>query len=111
MFRSDEPGGALRTCTTLRPGRVGRFPCGTGSYANVAVRLSEGRVQPGDVVISSSIIGGEFSTEFLGTTDVGNFKATRNRVSGQCWLYAVSQIGLDPTDPFPQGFTPDTWGG
>jgi proline racemase len=112
MFRADEPDGQLRTCTTLRPGRADRSPCGTGSNSNMAVRAAQGRVKPGDVVVSRSIIGGEFQTEFVAETTVGPYPATRNRVSGQCWIYGLSQIGMDPTDPFPQGFTlSDTWGG
>ncbi|MCU0901983.1 MAG: proline racemase family protein [Cypionkella sp.] len=112
MFRADEPDGQLRTCTTLRPGRADRSPCGTGSNSNMAARAARGRVKPGDVVVSRSIIGGEFQTEFVAETTVGPYPATRNRVSGQCWIYGLSQIGMDPTDPFPQGFTlSDTWGG
>lgn len=112
MFRSDEPDGQLRTCTTLRPGRADRSPCGTGSNANMAARHARGRVKPGDIVTSRSIIGGEFSTQFVEETAIGPYKATRNRVSGQSWVYGISQIGLDPTDPFPFGFTlSDTWGG
>lgn len=112
MFRSEDPDGAIRTCTTLRPGRADRSPCGTGSNANMAVRFANGRAKPGDVVVSRSIIGGEFTTELLGTTTIGPHTATRNRISGQCWIYGMTQIGLDPTDPFPQGFTlSDTWGG
>jgi proline racemase len=112
MFRADEPDGALRTCTTLRPGRADRSPCGTGSNSNMAARHARGRAKPGDVVTSRSIIGGEFTTEFVAETRVGPYAATQNRVSGQCWIYGLSQIGLDPTDPFPQGFTlSDTWGG
>ena len=112
MFRSDEADGALRTCTTLRPGRADRSPCGTGSHSNMAARHARGRARPGDRVTSRSIIGGEFVTEFVSETTVGRFVATRNRVSGQCWTYGISQIGLDPTDPFPFGFTlSDTWGG
>ncbi len=112
MFRADEPDGQLRTCTTLRPGRADRSPCGTGSNSNMAARHARGRAKPGDIVISRSIIGGEFTTRFVEETSVGPYVATRNRVSGQCWIYAISQIGLDPTDPFPSGFTlSDTWGG
>jgi proline racemase len=112
MFRADEPDGQLRTCTTLRPGRADRSPCGTGSNSNMAARAARGRVKPGDVVVSRSIIGGEFQTEFVAQTTVGPYPATRNRVSGQCWIYGLSQIGMDPTDPFPHGFTlSDTWGG
>lgn len=112
MFRSDEPDGSLRTCTTLRPGRVDRSPCGTGSNSNMASRYARGLAKPGDVVISRSTIGGEFVTEFVEETTVGPYRATRNRVSGQAWIYGISQIGLDPSDPFPLGFTlSDTWGG
>jgi proline racemase len=112
MFRAEEPDGAVRTCTTLRPGRADRSPCGTGSNANMAVRFAQGRVKLGDEVVSRSIIGGEFTTQFVARTAVGPFAATRNRVSGRCWIYGISQIGLDPTDPFPEGFTlSDTWGG
>ena len=111
MFRSDETDGAIRTCTTLRPGRADRSPCGTGSNANMAIRYREGRAAIGDVIVSRSIIGGEFTTELLGTTTVGPFTATENRISGQCWIYGISQLGLDPSDPFPLGFTlSDTWG-
>lgn len=112
MFRDNEPDGAVRTCTTLKPARVDRSPCGTGSNSNMAVRHAERRLTPGDVCISRSIIDGEFTTEFLGEQQVGSYNATRNRVSGQSWIFGISQVGLDPTDPFPHGFIlSDTWGG
>lgn len=112
MFRATEPDGSLRTCTTLRPGRVDRSPCGTGSNSNMASQFARGKVRPGDRVTSRSIIGGEFVTECVAETTVGPYPATQNRVSGQAWIYGISQIGLDPTDPFPLGFTlSDTWGG
>lgn len=112
MFRDTDPDGAVRTCTTLRPGRADRSPCGTGSNSNMAARHARGLSKPGDRVTSRSIIGGEFTTSFVAETTVGPYTATQNRVSGQCWIYGLSQIGMDPTDPFPQGFTlSDTWGG
>ncbi|WP_209424703.1 proline racemase family protein [Pararhodobacter sp. SW119] len=112
MFRSEDPDGALRTCTTLRPGRVDRSPCGTGSNASMAVRHATGRARVGEVVVSRSIIGGEFTTEYLAETTIGPYPAACSRLSGRGWIYAITQIGLDPTDPFPQGFTlSDTWGG
>ena len=90
-FRADAPDGALRPCKTLGPGRVDRPPWATGSR---------------------SIIGGAFATEFVAETAVGPCTATRNRVSGPSWIYGVSQIGLDPSAPFPSGFTlSDTCGG
>ena len=77
----------------------------------MAVQHAEGRAKPGDVIVSRSIIGSEFTTELTGTTRVGPYPATQSRVCGQCWIYAISQIGLDPSDPFPSGFTlSDSWG-
>ncbi len=112
MFRAEEADGAVRTCTTMRPGRVDRSPCGTGSNANMAVRNAAGVARVGDVVVSRSIIGGEFITEFVEEARVEPFPAVRNRLSGRGWIYAITQIGLDPSDPFPEGFTlTDTWGG
>jgi len=110
MFTADD-GDAVRTCTTMRPGRVDRSPCGTGSNANMALRHARGLAQVGTQLISRSTIGSEFLTELCGETTVGSYTAVENRISGQCWIYAITQIGLDPSDPFPQGFAvADTWG-
>lgn len=111
MFRQREADGAIRTCTVLKPGRVDRSPCGTGSSANLASLSARGLVKPGDVLTSRSIIGGEFRVELLGQTTVGDRPAVLPRVSGRAWIYGISQMGLDPTDPFPHGFAlSDTWG-
>lgn len=91
--------------------RVDRPPCGTGSNANMAVRRSKGCVAVADTIVSRSIIGGEFTTELLAEETVGAYPAARNRISGQRWIYGITQIGLDPSDPFPTGFcVSDTWG-
>ncbi len=32
-------------------------------------------------------------------------------ISGRGWIHGIHQIGVDPTDPYPQGYTvSDTWG-
>jgi proline racemase len=112
MCRAHESDGAIRTCTTLRSGRADRSPCGTGSNASMAVAHAKGRARPGDRLVSRSIIGGEFITEFLAVNSVGPYQAVQNCISGQCWIYAMTTIGLDPGDPFPDGFRlSDTWGG
>ena len=50
MFRSNEPDGAVRTCTTMWPGRADRSPCGTGSSANLAALHARGKAKVGDVL-------------------------------------------------------------
>lgn len=111
MFRDLEVDGTVRTCTTLKPGRVDRSPCGTGSSANLAILHARGLVQVGDVRISRSIIGGEFKAELLGTTSVGGRAAVLPRITGQAWIYGVEELRVDPADPFKTGFAmSDTWG-
>jgi proline racemase len=111
MFRGREPDGAVRTCTTLKPGRVDRSPCGTGSSANLAVLHARGQVGIGDMRRSRSIIGGEFTAEAIGETVVGNRKAVLPRITGQAWVYGREELRVDAADPFAKGFAmSDTWG-
>lgn len=111
MFRSGEPDGAVRTCTTLKPGRLDRSPCGTGSSANLAVAYARGEVKVGDKRISRSIIGGEFMAEVIGETIVGNKRAVLPRITGQAWIYGREELRVGDGDPFARGFAlSDSWG-
>lgn len=111
MFRHTEPDGAIRTCTTLKPGRVDRSPCGTGSSANLAILHARGLLKVGDSRVSRSIIGGEFLAEIIGETTVGPFPAVLPRISGQAWVYGTEELRVDEKDPFATGFMlSDTWG-
>jgi len=111
MFRAVEADGTVRTCTTLKPGRVDRSPCGTGSSANLAVLHAKGLVTPGDKRVSKSTIGGTFTAEAIGETMVGPYRAVLPRITGQAWIYGSETLRISPDDPFPQGFAlSDTWG-
>jgi proline racemase len=112
MFRSQEPDGATRTCTTLPPGRVDRSPCGTGSNANMSVRFARDQSGIGDVHFTRSIMGGTFRSVIQHTGQIGEYVSTQTQINGRCWIFALTQVGLDPSDPFPDGFRlTDTWGG
>lgn len=112
MFRSEEPDGVTRTCTTLPPGRVDRSPCGTGSNANMAVRFARKQNAIGGTHATRSIIDGEFATVLQSVDRVGSYEATQSSISGRCWIFALTQVGMDPSDPFPDGFRlTDIWGG
>jgi proline racemase len=111
MFRAREADGTVRTCTTLKPGRVDRSPCGTGSSANLATLHARGEVKVGDVRTSMSTIGGTFTAEAIGETTVGNRKAVLPRITGRAWVYGREELRVSPDDPFPTGFAlSDTWG-
>ncbi|GLS86057.1 proline racemase [Cypionkella aquatica] len=111
MFRAQEADGSIRTCTTLKPGRVDRSPCGTGSSANLAAMYARGQVAVGDRRVSRSIIGGTFTAEAIGGAVVGNLPAVLPRITGQAWIYGREQLRISPDDPFASGFAlSDTWG-
>ena len=78
----------------------------------MAVLCAKGAVKVGDEIVTRSIIDSAFHAKLISTTQIGPYDACRVRVTGQCWIYGISQIGLDPSDPFPTGFIlSDTWGG
>ena len=111
MFRGEDPDGAVRTATTMWPGRLDRSPCGTGNSANLATRVARGEINEGDRYISRSTIGSQFEIYHSGTTTIGNKKAVIPQVTGRGWIYGMHQLGFDPSDPFKGGFAlTDTWG-
>ena len=51
-----------------------------------------------------------FTSSIDALTTVGPYDAVVPAVAGQAWITGFSQMGLHPTDPYPQGFTvADTW--
>lgn len=105
QFYRRQDDGSIVTANTLRPGRVDRCPCGTGSIAVAALQAAAGALGVGDTLITRSIIDGAFETRIDAATQVGGHPAIKATLTGRCWLFGLSQIGLDPTDPFPLGFS------
>ena len=104
-------GRELKSGTVMHPGRMDRSPCGTGTSARLAVLHARGQLAEGEKITQRSIIGGRFEAEIAGTTALGNRPAIIPRLSGRAWIYSLTQLGVDPSDPYPLGYTlPDTWG-
>ncbi|MBQ4824547.1 proline racemase family protein [Leisingera sp. HS039] len=111
IFKEEMEDGSVRTCCTLWPGRVDRSPCGTGSSAILSVLHARGQMNIGDEITTRSIIGSEFRARLTGETNVDGKPAVLPNISGRCWTYGMSQLALDPDDPFASGFAlPDAWG-
>jgi proline racemase len=111
MFRGLEPDGAVRTCTTMWPGRVDRSPCGTGSSANLATLHARGRANVGDVFTSRSTIGTEFKVGLSAVTEIAGRPAIIPTITGRAWTFGLTQLALDPFDPTAEGFAvTDVWG-
>jgi proline racemase len=107
---ADSHGLKSRNTVVVSPGRVDRSPCGTGTSARLAVLHAKGLISEGQPFIHESIIGTTFDSRIVGTTAIGPYQAVIPSVAGQAWITGIYQMGLDPTDPFPEGFTlSDTW--
>ena len=52
----------------------------------------------------------QFTSRIDRLTTVGSYDAVIPRVAGQAFITEISQVGLDPADPYPTGYTlSDTW--
>ena len=55
-------------------------------------------------------LGTVFTGELVDETTVGDYTAVVPTLSGQGWITGFSEWVVDPTDPFPDGFTVgDIW--
>lgn len=99
-----------RNNVIVSPGRCDRSPCGTGSSARLAILHAKGQIAPGETFVHESIIGSRFYCAVEEVTRVGDYAAVIPSVAGQAWITGLYQLGLDPTDPYPHGYTlSDTW--
>ena len=56
------------------------------------------------------ILGTTFTGRLVEETQVGAYAAVTPTLSGQAWITGFAQYVLDPSDPFPAGFTVgDIW--
>ena len=108
--RQTNEGLAAKNTVVVSPGRLDRSPCGTGTSARLAVMHAKGAIGIGQAFEHESIIGGRFEAEVVATTSVAGTPAVITTIAGQAWTTGIMQFGLDPTDPFPEGYTlSDVW--
>jgi len=94
----------------ISPGKLDRSPCGTGTSARLAVMHARGQLATGERFVSRSVIGSRFDAAVVRTTTVGGEPAIVPSIEGRAWITGLHTYGLDPSDPFPQGYTlSDTW--
>ncbi len=94
----------------IRPGKIDRSPCGTGCSARMAVLHARGRLRTGDRFIGRSIIGSRFECRIEAEALIGGRPGIVPSISGRAWITGTSQLMLDASDPWPQGYRlSDTW--
>lgn len=111
MFVGHNAEGQLKGATIMPPGRIDRSPCGTGNSARLAVAAARGLAKPGDTFTARSIIDSTFEVTYAHDTTVAGRPAVQPIISGRGWIHGIHQVGVDPTDPYPLGYSvSDTWG-
>jgi proline racemase len=104
-------GEVTRNAVVVAPGRLDRSATGTGLSARLAVLHARGLMQPGDSMIHASPIGSTFEGRIVEETRVGDRPSVVPAIRGSAWITGVTQVLIDPSDPFPEGYLlSDTWG-
>jgi trans-L-3-hydroxyproline dehydratase len=104
-------GKVTRNAVVVAPGRLDRSATGTGLSARMAALHARGQMAVGDAMTHASVIGSTFDGRIVAEAQVGDRQAIVPAIRGSAWITGVTQLYVDPDDPFPEGYLlPDTWG-
>jgi trans-L-3-hydroxyproline dehydratase len=105
-------GKVSKNAVVVAPGRLDRSATGTGLSARMAVLHERGSMRAGDAMTHASVLGTTFDGRIVAETTVGGRPAIVPAIRGSAWITGITQVMLDPTDPFPEGYLlSDTWPG
>jgi proline racemase len=96
-----ENGSDARNAMVIHPGWFDRSPCGTGTSARMAQLHTRGELPLNTDFVNESLLGTRFTGRLVAETSRGVIPT----IEGRAWLTGMAQYLLDPTDPFPNGFT------
>ena len=94
----------------IRPGKLDRSPCGTGTSARLALMREKNEINLNEKFISRSIIGSSFETCILEEFIKENKKMISPLIKGSAFITGKQEMYRSEDDPFPQGYKlNDTW--
>jgi|TARA_B110000116_G_scaffold212279_1_gene188236 proline racemase len=96
----------------IRPGKLDRSPCGTGTSARLALMREKNEIEINEKFISRSIIGSKFETFIVEELVKDNLKMIIPSIKGAAFITGRQEMYVSEDDPFPQGYRlGDTWPG
>jgi proline racemase len=105
-------GEVTKNAVVVAPGRLDRSATGTGLSARLAVLHARGLMRVGDFMTHASPIGSTFDGRIVSETTVGGLSAIVPAIRGSGWITGITELFVDPDDPFPEGYLlSDTWPG
>ena len=94
----------------IRPGKLDRSPCGTGSSARLAVMRARNEIKVKEKFISKSIINSKFSCKIINEYTQNNINFIKPTITGSAFITGEQELFIDDNDPFPEGYKlNDTW--
>jgi trans-L-3-hydroxyproline dehydratase len=101
-----------KNAVVVAPGRLDRSATGTGLSARMAVLHARGHMSKGDRMTHASPIGSTFDGRIVEETTVKDKPAIVPAIRGSAFITGVTELYVDPADPFPEGYLlTDTWPG
>jgi proline racemase len=105
-------GAISKNAVVVAPGRLDRSATGTGLSARMAALHARGELRVGEAMTHASVLGTTFDGRIVSETTVGDRPAIVPAIRGSAWITGITQVIVDPTDPFPEGYLlSDTWPG
>jgi len=105
-------GRVSKNAVVVAPGRLDRSATGTGLSARLAALHARGAMRVGDSMTHASVIGSTFDGRIVRDVTVAGRPGIVPAIRGTAWITGVTQVLVDPTDPFPEGYLlSDTWPG
>src|SRR5438445_5168655 len=105
-------GAVSKNAVIVAPGRLDRSATGTGLSARMAALHARGLMRVGQTMTHASVIGSTFGGRIIDETTVAGRPAIVPAIRGSAWITGITQVFVDPTDPFPEGYLlSDTWPG
>ena len=105
-------GAVTKNAVVVSPGRLDRSATGTGLSARMAALNARGAMHAGDSMTHASVLGSTFDGRIAAETTVADRAAIVPTIRGSAWITGITQVLVDPADPFPEGYLlSDTWPG
>jgi Proline racemase len=99
-----------KNTVVIRPGKLDRSPCGTGTSARLALLRKKNQIKIKEKIISQSIINSTFECFIESEIEENSKKMILPNIKGSAFITGEQILYLDDKDPFPQGYRiNDTW--
>ena len=99
-----------KNTVVIRPGKLDRSPCGTGTSARLALLRKKNQIDINEKIISQSIIDSTFECFIENEIEEDFKKMILPNIKGSAFITGEQVLYLDDKDPFPQGYRlNDTW--